>query len=94
MFVNQQDYLHHGLNSEGSAYPGGGDHDDDGVIAPDNVSDDDIDHAVNAFNDAIKTVGVELDKMRAYRYVLCLREKQVRIWKKGQDTCFEHKCKI
>ena len=96
---NQQDFLHSGLghNPLGSGSNptyAGGDYDNDGVIDPDNITDDDIDHAVNAFNAAIKTVGVELDKMRAYRYVLCLREKQVRIWKKGQDTCFEHKCKI
>ena len=53
-----------------------------------------IDPAVTAVNCAIKKVGVELDKLRAYRYVLCLREKQIKICKNGQDICHEHKCKL
>ena len=68
--------------------------DDEGIIAPDTPLDDDVDASINHFNCAIKTVGVELDKMRAYRYILCLREKQIRIWKNGQKKCFEHKNKI
>ena len=68
--------------------------DDEGIIGPDTASSDNVDQTVTDFNCAIKTVGVELDKLRAYRYILCLREKQVRIWKTGQDTCFNHKCKI
>ena len=53
-----------------------------------------IDAAITALNTAAMKVGVALDKMKAYRYILCLREKQVRIFKNGQDICFEHKCKI
>jgi len=68
--------------------------DDEGIIGPDTGSDDDVDETINDFNCAIKTIGVELDKLRSYRYVLCLREKQVRIYKHGQNKCFEHKCKI
>ena len=68
--------------------------DDEGIISPDTANDDDVDETVTDFNCAIKTIGVELDKLRAYRYMLCLREKQVRIYKEGQNKCFDHKCKI
>ena len=68
--------------------------DDEGIIGPDTVSDDDVDETITDFNCAIKRIGVQLDKLRSYRYVLCLREKQVRIYKEGQHKCFEHKCKI
>ena len=53
-----------------------------------------IDPAISALNTAAMKVGVALDTMKAYRYILCLREKQVRIFKNGQDICFEHKRKI
>ena len=53
-----------------------------------------IDPAVKLVNCAIKDIGVALDKLRAYRYVLCLREKQIKICKNGQDICHEHKCKL
>lgn len=53
-----------------------------------------IDPAITALNSAAMKVGVALDTMKAYRYILCLREKQVRIFKNGQDICFDHKCKI
>ena len=81
------DYLSHGLGDWNQT-------DDEGIIGPDTISSDNVDQTVSDFNCAIKTVGVELDKLRAYRYILCLREKQVRIWKAGQDKCFDHKCKI
>lgn len=68
--------------------------DDDGIIGPDGADDDHVDETVSDFNCAIKTIGVELDKMRAYRYMCCLREKQVRIYKEGQRKCMEHKMKI
>lgn len=68
--------------------------DDDGIIGPDGADDDHVDETVSDFNCAIKTIGVELDKMRAYRYMCCLREKQVRIYKEGQRKCIEHKMKI
>ena len=58
-----------------------------------NVSDL-IDPAITAVNCAIKDIGVALDKLRAYRYVLCLREKQIKVCKNGQDICYEHKCKL
>lgn len=53
-----------------------------------------IDPAVTSVNCAIKLIGVALDTLRAYRYVLCLREKQIKICKNGQDICYEHKCKL
>ena len=68
--------------------------DDEGIIFPDTAASDNVDQTITDFNCAIKSVGVELDKMRAYRYILCLREKQIRIWKHGQKKCFEHKNKI
>ena len=54
----------------------------------------DIDTHVERVNCAIAWVGICLDKLRAYRYVLCLREKQIKICKNGQDKCHEHKCKL
>ena len=80
-----KDYQHDGIDSWLSS---------DGIISPDTADDDDVDETVNDFNCAIKTIGVELDKLRTYRYILCLREKQVRIYKEGQNKCYEHKCKI
>ena len=68
-------------------------HQDEGILNLDD-SPDEIDESISDFNCAIKTIGVELDKLRSYRYVLCLREKQVRIYKEGQKKCFDHKCKI
>jgi len=68
--------------------------DDEGIIGPDTDVSDNVDQTVTDFNCAIKTVGVELDKMRTYRYILSLREKQVRIWKTGQNIGFEQKKKI
>ena len=61
---------------------------------PENITNDNIDEKIEAVNCAIKKVGVALDKLRAYRHVLCLREKQIKICKNGQDICFEHKCKL
>lgn len=58
------------------------------------ISTDLIDPAIEKVNCAIKKVGVQLDKLRAYRQVLCLREKQIKICKNGQDICFEHKSKL
>ena len=50
-------------------------------------------HIMN-FNNAIKIVGVEIDKMRAYRYILSNREKQIEIYKQGQDMSFDLRKKI
>ena len=80
-----KDYMHEGINSWTS---------DEGVVGPDAANQDDVDETVSDFNCAIKKIGVELDKLRAYRYTLCLREKQVRIYEAGQNKCFEDKCKI
>ena len=63
----------------------------EGVVGPDDANQDDVDDTVSDFNCAIKKVGVELDKLRSYRYTLCLREKQVRIYEAGQNKCFEDK---
>jgi len=87
--TSRQDYKAWGLKTPTHGWDKG----DDGLLAGD-TNDDNVDATISDFNCAIKTVGVELDKMRAYRYILCLREKQVRIWKNGQKKCFEHKCKI
>ncbi len=81
------DYLSNGLGDWNQD-------DDEGIISPDTANSDNVDQTITDFNCAITTVGVELDKMRAYRYILCLREKQIRIWKNGQKKCFEHKNKI
>jgi flagellin-like hook-associated protein FlgL len=85
--TGEHNYLDNGLNDWNVG-------DDEGIVGPDSISSDNVDQTVSDFNCAIKTVGVELDKLRAYRYILCLREKQIRIWKSGQETCFDHKCKI
>ena len=82
-----QNYWAHGLKTPTYGW------DNDGLDAGD-ANDDNVDATISDFNCAIKSIGVQLDKMRAYRYILCLREKQIRIWKNGQNKCFEHKCKI
>jgi flagellin-like hook-associated protein FlgL len=64
------------------------------IIDGSDESVDTIDPAIQKVNCGIKKVGVQLDKLRAYRQVLCLREKQIKICKNGQDICFEHKCKL
>ncbi len=64
------------------------------VVITDAADGDDIDTQVTRVNCAIKEIGVELDKLRAYRYVLCMREKQIKICKNGQEICYEHKCKL
>ena len=64
------------------------------VVIADSPTGDDIDTQVTRVNCAIKEIGVELDKLRAYRYVLCMREKQIKICKNGQEICYEHKCKL
>ena len=81
----------------GNSYLGLSNSDGTGLLSTgitDSADSDVIDPAVKAVNCAIKKVGVELDKLRAYRYVLCLREKQIKICKNGQDICHEHKCKL
>ena len=90
---SEHNYLSNGLG-DWIAESNEGDGDDEGIVGPDDVNQDNVDQTVTDFNCAIKTVGVELDKLRSYRYILCLREKQVRIWKAGQDTCFDHKARI
>ena len=67
---------------------------DEGVVGPDSSDSDNVDESITLYNNAIKVVMNEFDKMKAYRFLLCGREKQVRIWKNGQDICFNHKCKI
>lgn len=63
--------------------------DDEGIIPNDSASDDDVDASVSAFNNAIKLVGIEIDKMRAYRFILFNRLKQIKIYKDGQKMSFE-----
>tara|TARA_A100001015_G_C14963533_1_gene701947 strand:- start:97 stop:1017 length:921 start_codon:yes stop_codon:yes gene_type:complete len=68
--------------------------DDEGMYPQDLQSDDDVDATVTAFNNAIKIVGVEIDKMRAYRFILCNREKQIKIYQDGQNMSFNLRRKI
>ena len=90
------DYETNGLDSWTNTGTGATpvDPDDEGVNSPDTAADDDVDATITDYNTAIKRVGVEFDKMKTYRFLLCGREKQIRIWKNGQDICFKHKCKI
>jgi hypothetical protein len=84
------DFETNGLNS----WDNTGDPEEEGVNSPDTAADDDVDLTITSYNNAIKLVMNEFDKMKAYRFLICGREKQVRIWKNGQDICFNHKCKI
>ena len=70
------------------------DHNTTPAVEISDASSEEIDDEVTKVNCAIKEIGVELDKLRAYRYVLCAREKQIKICKNGQDICHEHKCKL
>lgn len=87
-------FLENGLNnwSANGIYPG--DADDEGISPQDIQSDDDVDATVTAFNNSIKVVGVEIDKMRAYRFILCNREKQIQIYQSGQNLSFDLRKKI
>ena len=85
------DYETGGLNSWGDIVTNA---DEEGVDSPDSPGDDNVDSTITDYNNAIKLVGVEFDKMKTYRFLLCGREKQIKIWKNGQDICFNHKCKI
>lgn len=67
---------------------------DEGIMIQDLQSDDDVDATVTAFNNSMKIVGVEIDKMRAYRYILSNREKQIQIYQDGQDMSFDLRKKI
>lgn len=88
---NHHNYLENGLNDWVAKFESGkiGSPDDEGVIPLDLVSDDDIDATLTAFNNGVKIVGVELDKMQSYKYILCNREKQIHIYKEGQLKSFE-----
>jgi hypothetical protein len=66
----------------------------EGVNEPDTVDDDNVDKSITDYNNSIKLVMNEFDKMKSYRYILCGREKQMKIWENGQDLSFNHKCKI
>jgi len=80
---------------DGAGAPDGADPDTPLLtIVGGDISGDQIDPAIKKVNCAIGIVGVQLDKLRAYRQILCLREKQIKICKNGQDICYEHKCKL
>ena len=64
---------------------------DEGLVPNDTPSDDDIDATISAFNNAIKLVGIEVDKMRAYRFILFNRLKQIKIYKDGQKLSHDLK---
>ena len=86
--VNTLNFYHHGLNNWSTAdipnVPS-----DEGIVPNDTASDDDVDATVTAFNNAIKLVGIEIDKMRAYRFILFNRLKQIKIYKDGQKMSFD-----
>jgi len=67
---------------------------DEGIVPQDLQSDDDVDATVTAFNNSMKTVSVEIDKMRAYRFILSNREKQIEIYETGQNMSFDLRKKI
>jgi hypothetical protein len=53
-----------------------------------------IDETIIDFNCAIKKIGIQLDKLRAYRRILCLKEKQIKIYKNGLENGLEIKKKM
>ena len=68
-------FLENGLNNWSATDSGiPSSPDDEGIMPQDQQSDDDVDATVTAFNNSIKIVGVEIDKMRAYRFILHNRE--------------------
>ena len=83
-----------GLNNWSASGTGPDVPDDEGIVTQDLQSDDDVDATVTAFNNSMKIVGVEIDKMRAYRYILSNREKQIQIYQDGQDMSFDLRKKI
>lgn len=87
-------FLENGLNNWSASESGTNNADDEGIMPQDVQSDDDVDATVTAFNNAIKIVGVEIDKMRAYRFILCNREKQIQIYQDGQNMSFNLRKKI
>lgn len=53
-----------------------------------------IDDVVGIFNCAIKTIGVQCDKLNGLERILCLQEKKVEIWKNGQNQADELRNKL
>jgi len=96
MTTNDFTYKPHGVSTDHLFPPlaAGGNSDDPILDATADATADIIDPAIKKVNCAIGKVGVALDKLRAYRQVLCLREKQIKICKNGQDICYEQKCKL
>ena len=87
-------FLANGLDNWSATETGTNPPDDEGIMPQDMQSDDDVDATVTAFNNSIKIVGVEIDKMRAYRFILCNREKQIQIYQDGQNMSFNLRKKI
>jgi hypothetical protein len=87
-------FFENGLNNWSASGTGPDVPDDEGIVTQDLQSDDDVDATVTAFNNSIKIIGVEIDKMRAYRYILCNREKQIQIYQEGQNMSFDLRKKI
>ena len=60
-----------------------------------NSSENDVlDETISDFNCAVKVISVELDKLKGYKHILCLLEKQVKIYKSGQTKYVENKSKV
>jgi len=87
-------FLANGLDNWSATETGTNPPDDEGIMPQDLQSDDDVDATVTAFNNSIKIVGVEIDKMRAYRFILHNREKQIQIYQDGQNMSFDLRKKI
>lgn len=87
-------FLANGLNNWSASGDGPNVPSDEGILPQDLQSDDDVDATITSFNNAIKVVGVEIDKMRAYRFILCNREKQIKIYQDGQNMSFSLRKKI
>ena len=87
-------FLANGLDNWSATETGNNPPDDEGIMPQDMQSDDDVDATVTAFNNSIKIVGVEIDKMRAYRFILSNREKQIQIYQDGQNMSFNLRKKI
>lgn len=66
---------------------------DDGVDSPE-TGDDDVDETITDFNYAISRINVGLEKLKAYRFILCNKEKQIKIFIMGMNKCIENKERI
>ena len=57
------------------------------------VKQNSIENIIDIFNCAIKNVVVECERLNAIEKILCMKEKQLLIWKNGQQKLLEYKKK-